>query len=216
MMVFRLLFLLILITLHPSCKESNKKEMPNSDVEQRRLFEIKSVRKIIPDKKPDSYDKPNEPFFEIILKNVSSYDLDIYYRKEPYIQGYPQLAPSCIEYVNYPSTAGCSFLVDTSYLIKKNEEFLVYVPIWMSNSMFYAYEFQGITFKLLISSPADLSDYFKEKPDKPWFWKCSIPNSQDGYKYPLEFTYWTPCDIFWEHDILGEYNNYYLLHQSNN
>jgi hypothetical protein len=139
---------------------------------------------------------------EITLKNVSSFDLDLHYHKGRYHKGNPRRAASCIEYINYPSTAECMFFADTSCLIKKNEEFIVYVPLWMSDSQFYKNEFQGVTFSILISSSNDLSFYFEDNPTKPQYKILGLNNGKKEYTYPFEFTYWVSNGIFFEYHLL--------------
>lgn len=202
MMVFRVLFLFISLAFLFSCEERSEKTMPSSDIVKRRLFDIKSVEKKIPINNFMKYERPDVPFFEVTLKNVSSFDLDLHYHTGPHHKGNPDGAASCIEYINYPSTAGCMFFADTSCLIKKNGEFMVYVPLWMSDSQFYKYEFQGVTFRLLISSSNDLSYYFEDNPTKPKYKIVELYDSRKKYAYPFKFTYWVPNDIFWEYHLL--------------
>jgi hypothetical protein len=94
------------------------------------------------------------------------------------------------------------FFADTSCLIKKNEEFIVYVPLWMSDSQFYQNEFQGIKFRILISSSNDLSFYFEDNPTKPKYKTLGLNNGKKEYAYPFEFTYWVSNGIFFEHHLL--------------
>jgi hypothetical protein len=169
---------------------------------KRRLFDIKRIEQKILIKNLMYYEQPNVPLFEITLKNVSSFDLDLHYDKGNCHMGDPRRAASCIEYINHPTTAECMFFADTSCLIKKNEEFIVYVPMWMPDSHFYKNESQGVKFSILISSSNDLSFYFEDNPTKPEYRIRGLNNGKKKYTYPFEFTYWVSNGIFFEHHLL--------------
>ena len=202
MMAFRIFFSLICIAVLFSCEERIEKKMPSSDIVQRRLFDIKRIEQKILIDNFIYYKQPNVPFFEITLKNVSGFDLDLHYRKGRYHTGDPRWAASCIEYSNCPSTAECMFFADTSCLIKKNEEFIVYVDLWMPDSQFYNNESQGVKFSILISSSNDLSFYFEDNPTKPKYKTLGLNNGKKEYAYPFEFSYWVSNGIFFEHHLL--------------
>lgn len=206
MMVFRISFLLTFFTFLFSCVEKDEGKVPASDVVKRRLFDIKSIRYIIPNNSFEYYDKISEPYLEVTLKNVSNFDLDCYYNKK-----YPLHLWACDAYINYPSSGTCIFDVDTSRLIKKNEEFIVSTGWSISMERFYKYEFQGVRFQILISSSHNLSFYFENNPNKPWFKRTSIGNNNRKiYAYLFEFTYWVPNDIFWEDHLLEHPPPFYL------
>jgi hypothetical protein len=203
-MGFKLFFLFAFSVFLFSCDERSGKNMPISVIVKRRLFDIKSIEKKMPIKIMH-YEQPDVPFFEVTLKNVSDFDLDLHYHKGRRNKGNPKRAAICIEYVNYPSTTGCMSFADTSCLIKKNAEFMVYIPLWMSDSQFYKDEFQSVHFRLLISSTSDLSFYFEDNPSQTQIPKYEIMELYDNrkkYTYPFEFTYWPSTGLFWEHYLL--------------
>lgn len=109
-----------------------------------------------------------------------------------------------MEYLDFPSTAGCLFIEDTSRVIKKNEEFIIRINPLDYNSQFHKYEYQGFKFQLLISSSSDLSFYFEGNPSKPKYKKIILEDNNGGqiFGYPLEFIYWTSTGFFWEHYLL--------------
>lgn len=208
-MVFRIFFLLTFFTFLFSCAEKGEKKVPAPSVAKRRLFDIKSITHVIPNNSFEYYDKGLVPFFEVTLKNVSSFDLNLHYNNYYYHYGNPRYAPSCIQYINNRSTAECMFLVDTSCLIKINGEFIVYIPLRLYDAWFNKYEFQGIEFRLLISSTHDLSFYFEDNPNKPWFNISEGNDKVKKYGYPFEFTYWVTNDVFWEDHLLEHLPSYY-------
>ncbi len=177
--------------------------MPISKIVKRRLFEIKRIEKKMPLKNFMHYEEPDVPFLEVTIQNVSGFGLDLHYHRGRSQKGDTKGAAICLEYINYPSTAGCMSFADTSCSINKNEEFIIYIPLWgTSNSQFYMDEVQGIRFRLLISSSNDLSFYFEDNPAKPNFKILELYDRRKKYKYPFEFTYWTTTDIFWESYLL--------------
>jgi hypothetical protein len=202
MMAFRIWFCLTCLVVLFSCEERIEKKIPSSDIVQRRLFEIKSIEQKKHINNLLYYEQPNIPLFEITLKNVSGFDLDLHYDKGYYHKGDPLWAASCIEYSNYPTTAECMFFADTSCLIKKNEEFIVYVDLWMPDSQFYKNDSQGVKFRILISSSNDLSFYFEDNPTKPTYKILGLNNGKKEYAYPFEFTYLVSNGIFFEQHLL--------------
>lgn len=205
MMVFRIFLGLTFFAFLFSCDEDNEKKMPISDIVKRRLFEIKRIEKKMPSLNLMKDDKFDHPFFQVTLQNVSSFDFDLHYHKGRKGTGNPQLSAICIHYTNSPNTAECMSFADTSCLIKKNEEFLVYVPILMPYSQFYWDEFQGVYFRLLISSSSDLSFYFEDNPTQtqiPKYTTMDVYDNRKKYTYPFEFTYWVTTGFFWEQHLL--------------
>lgn len=210
MMVFRIFFILTFFTFLFSCAEKDEIKVPVPAVEKRRLFEIKRVEKKMPIINFMYFKQPDIPFFEVTLKNVSSFDLDLYFNKDNHHNGNPHYAPTCIEYFNNGGTGGCMFFADTSCMIKKNEEFIVYIPLRQYDAWFDKYEFQGIQFRLFISSSNDLTFYFEDNPNKP---RIKISEGNDHvrkYAYPFEFTYWVTNDVFWEDHLLEHLHPFYL------
>jgi hypothetical protein len=202
MMVFRIFCIFTFLTFLFSCAEKDEPKVPTPAVAKRRLFEIKRVEKKIPINNFMYYKWRNVHFFEVTLKNVSSYDFDLYFIKDYYHNGDSHFAPTCIQYFNHRGTGECMFWADTSCLIKKNEEFVVYIPLRQYDAWFDKYEFQGIEFRLFISCSNDLSFYFEDNPNKPII-KISEGNDHvKKYAYPFEFTYWVTNDVFWEDHLL--------------
>jgi hypothetical protein len=199
MTAFKIYFFAISLILFFSCEEKNAIKVINPSVTNRRLLAIKEVTRVMPNNSFMYYNRPKDHLFELTIKNVSGFDLDYYYRKE-----FPFWAGACLQYINFPSTAECMFFEDTSRVIKKNEEFRIQIPLFLSNSEFYKYTYQGINFKLLISNSKDLSFYFEGNPSKPKYKKIILDgnNGRRKYAYPLEFTYWVSIGIFWEQYLL--------------
>lgn len=188
-----------------SCDEDSEKKMPISGIVKRRLFEIKRIEKKMPAVNFMNYDQPDVQFFQVTLQNVSNFDLDLHYHKGRNRNGNLKGSAICIEYTNYPSTAECMSFADTICLIKKNEEVMIYIPLWKSVSQFYEYEFQGVRFRLLISSSSDLSFYFEDNPTQTQMPRYKIMDFYDNrntYTYPFEFTYWVTTGFFWEQHLL--------------
>ncbi len=92
--------------------------------------------------------------------------------------------------------------IDTSFVVKKNKEFVVYIPWDIPLSIYYKFEYQVINFIILVSSSHDLSFYFEDNPAKPPYKIAEIYDSRQKYTYPFKFTYWVTNDIFWEHNLL--------------
>lgn len=204
-MVFRIFFLLTFFTFLFSCSEKSEPKVPAPTIAKRRLFDIKSIRYIIPNNSFEYYDKGSAPFIEVRLKNVSNFDLNVYYEKSSHFRVW-----AYDEYINYPTTGTPIFdFVDTSRLIKQNEEFIAPLLSWISLAQFYAYEFQGVKFQILISSPNDLSFYFEDNPNKPWFKISEGNDNVKKYAYPFQFTYWVTNDIFWEDHLLEHPPRFY-------
>ena len=197
MMPFRIVLILTFFTFLFSCAEKVEIKVPAKPVEKRRLFEIKNIKCIIPDSSFKNYRRSNRPFFEVTLKNVSNFDLNVYCHNE-----IPHSVWKYDEYIYYPSSATLFFdFADSSRVIKKNEEFIVTTSPWITLEQFYAYEFQGFKLQIIISSPNDLSFYFEDNPNKPRF-EMSDRFNQKKYGYPFEFSYWVTNDVFWEDHLL--------------
>lgn len=197
MTVFKICPFAIFIVLFFSCDEKQATKTTTPSVMNRRLLSIKEVRRVIPNNSFIYYGLGKEPFFELIIKNISDFDFDYHYHKK-----LPLWVGACVEYINFPGTSTCMFFDDTSRVIKKNEEFLVHIAQFVPNSEFYKYEYQAIQFQLLISSSNDLSFYFESNPAKPIYKMRGINEGKKEYGYPLEFTYWTTTDLFWERYLL--------------
>ena len=194
---FRLYFFLTCSMLLFSCRERDETTGSPPDVVERRLLAIQEVKKLKPSNSILYYDfSITCDFFEVTLKNVSNFDLQLHYLKK-----YPLWVMN-VEYITAPTTSEIIFWEDTSRTIKRNEEFMVYVPLRMTNSAFYLHEFQGIQFQVLISSSNDLSFYFESNPAKPIYKMRGINEGKKEYGYPLEFTYWATTGLFWERYLL--------------
>jgi hypothetical protein len=204
MMPFRILLILTFFTFLFSCAEKVEIKVPAKAVERRRLFEIKNIKCIIPDKSFENYRREIRPILEVTLKNVSNFDLNVHSQNE-----YPIYVWAYDTYIHYPNTGTPIFDdTDSSRVIKKNEEFIVSL-YELSFEEFYAYEFQGVNLQLLISSSQDLSFYFEDNPNKPWFERSEGNDHRKKYAYPFEFTYWVTNDVFWEDHLLEHKPQFY-------
>ncbi len=183
-----------------SCEEKQATKTTTSIVPDKRLFVIKEVRRVIPNNGSMYYSWYRIPYFELTIKNVSGFDLHYHYNKKS-----PLWAGACMEYINYPSTAECMFFTDTSRVFKSNEEFVVHICQYLHISRFYYHEYQGINFRILISSSNDLSFNFESNPTTSRKQIQKIFGDHDGikkYGYPLEFVYSTSTGFFCENYLL--------------
>jgi hypothetical protein len=204
MMPFRILFLLTFFTFILSCAEKVEIKAPAKVVERRRLFEIKDTKCIIPDSSVKIYRRSIHPILEVTLKNVSNFDLNVHCYND-----YPVFVYAYDTYIFYPNSGTPTFdFADSSRIIKKNEEFIALLSD-LSLEEFYAYEFQGVKLQILISSSNDLSFYFEDNPNKPWFRNTEGNDHKKKYAYPFQFTYWVTNDVFWEDHLLEHKPRFY-------
>ena len=204
MMAFRICFYLTCLAVLFSCEQKNEKIVQTADVVNRRLFLIEGVEKIIPDNSFMYYGWGGYPFFRVTLKNTSNFDLNFHHEKRR-----PRMLVSYVAFMFFYNNDTSNYLdigerfieEDTSFVIKKNEEFTFRVPCWnMRESDYRAYEYVCVNFQLMISTSNDLSSYFSPNTLK----RFDRPKEKGimAYYYPLEFTYWIPNRMFFEYHLL--------------
>jgi hypothetical protein len=207
MKVFKIYFFILFLSFMYSCSPNNQVDnnAPNTS-KDRRLFKIKRVEKVEKKKEFIYFDMEDTPFFRVTVVYTGDYAMNLYYHTRlPSIKfsNVPKVLFFNYEHHRLDSNGEYFFEHDTSLILNKNEELTLLIPLGYSReSRFLEYDYVCVEFWLLISAPHDLSYYFDPTPKTVYYRSRKSDDGTITYDYPLEFTYWIPNRMFFEHHLL--------------